>query len=219
MRLTQSSVAPAEWLPIVEELLEGAGHAMGNRIAALSGIAQLLEANLASREEGARAVSLDAKLLRPHMDLLRALAVKQSDRREPARASEQLRAAAGLLAQHSAGRVHRIEIADEPADVEPLLLWPADHLRAPLLLLLASTEGAKKDLVVRVSIHAHEGAVLITARTPLTPAEVEGAARFAALQRFAKLEGGACTSAAAPDGTTALVLELPGLTRASTPRA
>lgn len=209
-----SSIASDDWLPVVESLLEGFTHSLGNRTAALGGISQLLEMGLASRDEGGRSVGVEVGLLREQMEVLRSVAATRKNRREAGRAGDGLRTATRLLKQHRDARLHQYEIAEEPADVEPLLLWRADHVRVGVLFLLAASESSKADVRVRVRFEAHAGAVRIIAATPVAVDAVRGTLSFRALVRFAVAEGGECTCDAAPDGATSLVLELPGLERA-----
>jgi hypothetical protein len=210
-----SSVASEDWLPVLEQLLDGCNHTLNNRIAALGGISQLLGMDLVSRAEAGRAIGAEVELLRAATELLRKLGVQRPGRREAGRAGDALRLAAQLLAHHREARSYRFGIAEEPPDVEPLLLWRADHVRAAVLFLLAAGGEAKGELSIEARIEAADGLVRISATTPVASGVVQGTRSYGALARFAAAEGGACTSAAAPDGATALVLELPGLARAS----
>ena len=214
-RSDSSSVAGDDWLPVLEALLEGFNHSLNNRVAALGGIAQLLEMKLASRDEGGRSVATEVALLREQMGLMRHLAPPRKNPREAGRAGDALRTAAKLLFQHREARTHKYEIAEEPSELEPLLLLRADHVRVGVLVLLAASEGAKHEIRVNVKFEARAGAVRIIATTPVALDELQVTHAFRALVRFAAAEGGGCTAAAAPSETTTLILELPGLAAAS----
>ena len=214
-RPVTSSVASDDWLPVFEQLMEGLNHSLGNRIAALGGISQLLEMGLASRDEGGRSLASEVKLLAGLLELLRTLGATRKPRREARRAADGLRSAAQLLQHHREARAHRYEIADEPADTEPLLLWRADYVRVGVLFLRAACEKATEEVKVRVRFEALDSVVRIVATTSVAADVVQDGHAFLALVRFASAEGGECTSAAAPGGATALTLILPGLARAS----
>lgn len=211
----QSSVAAEDWLPVLEQLLDGLTHALSNRIAALSGIGQLIELSLATREESGQSISNETEQLRSFVELARPLGAVRATRREPALVGDSLRPAAQLLAHHRDLRGVRYEIPAADPTVEPLLLWRRDHLRMGVLFLMAAAGDLTGEADVRVSVEGVDGKVRLTALTPAAAGKVTEGAGFRALARFAEREGGQCTSAAAPGGTTALVLDLPGLARAS----
>jgi hypothetical protein len=107
-------------------------------------------------------------------------------------------------------------VGPEPSDTSPLLLWRADHLRLGVLLLLTVSDGARQPTTVRVRVEsAPQGAVRIVASTSVPLRAVRDTATYAVLETFAAAEGGNISSAAAPDGTTALEFSLPGLSSAS----
>ena len=216
----RSSVAAVDWLPIQERLIDGLGHALSNRAAALIGVAQLFEMRLTSVvtsvEDGAKTLGEEAAKLGELVLLIRSLGSNLSERREPVRAGDAVRLAAEFLAQDREVRAHTYEVAAEPAHTPPLLLWRADHLRLGVLLLLAASDGASQATTVRIRVEsALPDAVRILASTSVPLHAVRETATYAILERFAAAEGGSASSAAAPEGTTALVLSLPGLGSAS----
>lgn len=211
----RSSVAPADWLPLQERLVDGVAHALNNRVASLMGVTQLFEMKLATLEATTEALSAEVERIRHATLLLRPLGSATGEEREPVRARDALALATSLLAQDRVARDHQFEVEDESAEVPPLLLWRADHLRIGVLMLLAATADATGPASVRISITAAAGMVRIRALSPCTLSAVRAAPSFAALGRFAQEEGGQCSSAAAPHGATALELSLPGLDSAS----
>ncbi len=212
----RSSVAAADWLPVQQRLVEGVSHALSNRVAALMGVTQLLELRLVSLDESARTLGGEVAQLRAQVNLLRALGPESGERREPVRVGDAVRQAAALLSQDREARSHAFAMAAESPDTPPLLLWRADHVRLGVLLLLTVSDGAPEAITVAVRAEAGpQGAVRIIATTPLAPEAVRRASTYGVLARLVETEGGRISSAAAPEGTTALELSLPGLGGAS----
>ena len=68
----KSAIAAEHWLPVYEHLVQGMFHACNNRVAALSGISQLYDAQLSSGAEGMQQLAAEVVKLRELMSLCRA---------------------------------------------------------------------------------------------------------------------------------------------------
>ncbi len=211
---TRSSIRADDWLPVHQALLAGLVHACNNRVAALSGIAQLYEAKLSSGEEGMQQLLGEVDKLRALMGLFRLALSGRSARREPARMGEALQTAAMLLAHHLDARHARFDAPPESGDVEPVMLWPGDALRFAVLALLASGADAGKGTVESsIARVGDETVMAITA--PGSDSVVMARSEFGALAYASKLEGGAVSCASISAGTILLTLALPGMTKAT----
>jgi hypothetical protein len=211
-----SSVAADDWAPVHDALLQGVVHACNNRVAALGGIVQLQEHALATPQEGFASLKAEVPRLRAMMELFRALMARRGDKREPARLSECARGAAALLAHHPVARQWTVRVDDEPADAEPVLLWPTDALRFALLLLLAAGGGTPSGGELRVSVLRNGKRTTASVVAAGSAAAVAASPEFLALQRAAEREGGTLVAAeyGGSDGVQ-VTLSLYGLTAAS----
>lgn len=216
-----SSVGAEEWALVHDALLQGVVHASNNRVAALSGIVQLQEHALATPQEGLAALKLEVPRLRAMMELFRALMARRGDKREPARLSECARGAAALLAHHPVARQWTVRVDDEPADAEPVLLWPTDAMRFAVLLLLAAggdapTGGDAPPGELRVSILRSGKRTTASVVAEGKAAAVAASPEFLALKRAAEREGGTLAAAeyGGRDGVQ-VTLTLLGLTAAA----
>lgn len=211
----QSAVSPARWLPVHEALVQGLVHACNNRVAALSGISQLHEAQLSTSDEGMQQLSGEVERLRQLMGLFRLVASAGGTRREPARMGEALRAAASLLAYHLDVRQAQFTAPEDSPDVEPVYLLLGDALRFALLGYLAAAAGAGKGGGVTASVARVMDETLVTISAPGREAELRERPEFVALAEAAEREGGSLRATSGPDGSVLLMLTLPGLQKAT----
>jgi hypothetical protein len=212
-----SSVSAEEWAPVHDALLQGVVHACNNRVAALGGIVQLQEHALATPQEGLASLKNEVPRLRAMMELFRSLMARRGDKREPARLSECVRSAAALLAHHPVARQWTVRVNDEPADAEPVLLWPTDQVRFAILLLLsAGGDAPSGELRVSVLKSGKRTSVSVVATGSATAAAAS--AEFVALKRAAEREGGTLEVAAYGGvGGVQVTLTLLGLTASAAP--
>lgn len=210
-----SSVSAEEWALVHDALLQGVVHACNNRVAALGGIVQLQEHALATPQEGFASLKAEVPRLRAMMELFRALMARRGDKREPARMSECVRGAAALLAHHPVARQWTVRVDDEPADAEPVLLWPTDQLRFAILLLLAAG-GEAPSGELRVSVLKSGKHTSVSVIAAGHAAAVGASAEFVALRRAAEREGGTLTvSTYGGESGVGVTLTLLGLSAAA----
>lgn len=210
----RSAVAPEQWLPVYEALMQGLVHACNNRVAALSGITQLHEAQLSTSDEGMQQLVGEVERFRQLMVMFRSATSPRGTRREPARMGEALRTAVSLLAYHLDARRAQFTAPEDPPDVEPVYLLSGDALRLSLLAYLAAAAGAGKGgVTAAVARVADETLVTVTA--PGQEAELRARPEYAALADAAEREGGSLRSTAGPEGSVLLMLSLPGLQKAT----
>lgn len=211
---TRSSIRADDWLPVHQALLAGLVHACNNRVAALSGIAQLYEAQLSSGDEGMQQLLGEVEKLRALMGLFRLALNGRSARREPARMGEALQTAALLLSHHLDARHARFDAPAENGEVEPVMLWPGDAVRISVLAFLAASANAGKG-AVEASI-ARVGDETVVAITALgTESAVMARSEFAALVYALEREGGTVSCATMSGATILLTIALPGMTKAT----
>ncbi|MEX2182494.1 MAG: hypothetical protein WD771_10660 [Gemmatimonadaceae bacterium] len=210
----QSSFADADWLPTLEMLVRGTHHTLNNRVAALDGVMSLQEMGLATWDETMQALRSEMDRLRELLNLLRGMTPKTITRREPERLGDALRVAAALLDHRSDARQVSVELGEEAADAEPVMLWPADGLRAMVLLLVAASDAATPATKLRATITGGDRRVSATVEGSITVGEVERSPAYQSLVRFAALESGSCGSEAGADGVGRVTLTLPGMSRA-----
>lgn len=211
---SRSSIRAEDWLPVHQALLAGLVHACNNRVAALSGIAQLYEARLSTGDEGMQQLLGEVEKLRSLMSLFRLALNGRSARREPARMGEALQTAVALLANHLDARHSRLEAPPESGDVEPVMLWPGDAVRfAVLAFLAAGSEAGKSTVEATIARVGDETVVAITA--PGVEINVLARPEFAALSHAVEHEGGSVSCASMSAGTIMLTLALPGMTKAA----
>lgn len=211
---TRSAIRAADWLPVHQAVLAGLVHACNNRVAALSGIAQLYEAQLSTGDEGMQQLLGEVEKLRSLMGLFRLALNGRSARREPSRMGEALQAASAMLAHHLDARHSRFDAPAESGEVEPVLLWPGDAVRfAVLALLAAGAEAGKGTVESTIARVGDETVVAITA--PGSESVVMARLEFAALAYASEREGGTVNCASISAGTILLTLALPGMTKAT----
>ena len=209
-----SSVRAEDWAPVYNEFWHGLVHSANNRIAALGGILQLYESKISTPGQGMEALRGEVPRLRNLMQQFRALTVSRSERREPVRLRDAMGVVTGLVAHHALARNWSITVTEEPPGLEPVLLWPADALCLPTLMLLAAG-GSRNAASVSVSFaqaDAMSAAVMVTDQA----ADVVAASgAFAALARAVAVEHGRLDCVALPPTQAELRLALPGLSLAA----
>lgn len=210
----RSAFEASEWTPVQGSLLQGLVHACNNRVAALSGISQLYEAQLSSGDEGMQQLSAEVEKLRALMGLFRSVLSGRAARRDPARMGEALQTAAALLAYHLEARHTHFEAPPESGEVEPVLLWPGDALRFALMAYLAASVGAGKAGVQGAIARVGEETV-VSITSPGAVDAVTSSGEFAALQAAAARAGGSALCGATLGEHVVLTLALPGLTKAT----
>jgi len=210
-----SSFAGADWLPVLESLVRGTQHSLNNRIAALDGVISLQEMGLASQDESQMRLRAEMERIKQLLHLMRELAPKTTLRREPGRIGDALRVAGDLLSHRADSRQVSFApgLGEEPADAEPVILWPADRLRAMVLLLIAASEAAVPGSILRVTIRGDDHLVRVTVAGAISPTEAETSPVYQALVRFAETEEGSCVCETDASGTASalLTLTLPGM--------
>lgn len=211
-RPVRSSLSVEVWAPVGDALLHGLVHTANNRIAALGGILQLQELDLATPTEGIQQVRDEFAKLRKLMERFRDITSKRGDAKVASVMAEGLGAAALLMAQHAAARQWKLTITEAASDVEPVLLWPSDLIRFSCVLLLAAGGPGAEILVATLQ----NGAMVeVTVVSPMPAAEVMLRPEFVGLQAAAALEGGSLSAVAINANTSvAVTLVLPGVSAA-----
>jgi hypothetical protein len=211
---TRSAFEATEWMPIQESLMQGLVHACNNRVAALSGISQLYEAELSTGDEGMRALSSEIEKLRGVMGLFRTLLTGRGERREPSRMGEALQAATSVLTYHLDVRQAKLEAPPESGDVEPVLLWPGDALRFAVLAFLALTPDAGKfPVIAAVARVGDETVVSVTATGAVE--RVRAREEFRVLVAAAMRVGGSAQCGIGSGDDVMLTLAIPGINKAT----
>lgn len=206
-----SDVRVEDWAPVQDQLLQGLLHSCNNRLAALAGVMQLQEHGLAEPAEGIAAVGGEVKRMRELMEVFRLLTPKRGKAKEAIRLDEALRAAQGLLKHHHGARRWALELS-EVQRADPVLLWPADALRIPVLLWLAGAAGTPDGQRVEASVVSLGKDTVVSVQGAGSEADVRARTEFAALQHVANSVGGAlgCTAGTEKASVT-LTLALPAL--------
>ncbi len=211
----RSAVSAEVWAPVSDALLHGLVHTAHNRIAALGGILQLQELDLATPKEGIQSVRDEFAKLRTLMERFRDLSTKRGEAKGAAVMGDALKAAALMLAQHGVARQWKLNITEAPSDVEPVLLWPSDPLRFAVLLLLAAG-GPGPGAELMVTTLQNGASVEVTVISPMPVAEVLARPEFIGLQQAAAAEGGSLTAVGINENASVMVtLALPGLSSVS----
>jgi len=211
----QSSVPSNAWAAVHDTIYGGLVHALNNRVAALSGIVQLQDEGLVAPADGIARLRSEVNLLRAMMELMRALMARRGERREPVRMGDAMREVRALLAHHPVARQWTLTIADEPADAEPVLLWPSDPLRFAALLWLAAGGNAPEG-ELRAAVLRHGGQTQVSVVSAGVAATVRKSAEFAALAAATEAEHGALTARDYADkASVEVTLALPALSRAA----
>jgi len=210
----RTSLSAEVWEPVGDALLHGLVHTANNRIAALGGILQLQELELATPTEGIDSVREEFAKLRSLMERFRDVGSKRGDEKVPAVMAGALKGAALLMAQHATARQWKVTIAEAGTDVEPVLLWPSDPLRFACLLLLAAG-GPGQGAALEVTTLQLGPMVEVTVVSPMSAAEVVVRPEFVGLQVAAELEGGSLSALAInKNASVAVTLALPGISLA-----
>jgi hypothetical protein len=208
----RSSLSAEAWAPVGDALLHGLVHTANNRIAALGGILQLQELELATPNEGIESVREEFAKLRTLMERFRDISSKRGDTKVAAVMAEALKGAALLMAQHGTARQWKLTITEAASDVEPVLLWPTDPLRFACLLLLAAG-GPEQGAELLVATLQNGPMVEVTVVSPMNAAEVMARPEFLGLQAAAALEGGSLSAVAInQNASVSVTLALPGIT-------
>lgn len=211
----RSSVSAEVWAPVGDALLHGVVHAANNRIAALGGILQLQEMELATPQEGMQSVRDEFAKLRTLMERFRDLGSKRGEKKEATVIADALKGASLLLAQHSTARQWKLSITEAAPDVEPVLLWATDPLRFACLFILASG-GPDIGSELLITTLQNGEMVEVTAVSPMNLAAVMKRSEFVGLQQAATAEGGSLTAEPINDNASVMVtLALPGLSKAT----
>lgn len=211
----RSAVAPERWFPVYEALMHGLVHACNNRVAALSGITQLYEAQLSTSDEGMQQLSAEVEKLRQLMLMFRAASGSGGQRREPTHMAEALRTAAALLAYHHDVRSVQNTAPEDSPDVEPVYLLPGDPLRFALLVYLSVAQGLPRGAGVTASVARVLDETLVTVTAPGVEESVKARPEFTTLAEAAAREGGSLSCATGGEGSVLLLLALPGLQKAT----
>ena len=212
--LKRTSLSAEAWAPVGDALLHGLVHTANNRIAALGGILQLQELDLATPTEGIQSVRDEFAKLRTLMERFRDVSSKRGDAKVAAVMADALKGAALLMAQHATARQWKLTISEAGTDVEPVLLWPSDPLRFACLLLLAAG-GPGQGAALEVTTLQMGPMVEVTVVSPMSAAEVMVRPEFVGLQAAAELEGGSLSAMPINENASvAVTLALPGLSLA-----
>lgn len=208
-----SDVRVQDWAVVQDQLLQGMLHACNNRLAALAGVLQLQEHGLAEPAEGIAAVSGEFTRMREMMDVFRLLTPKRGATKEAIRLEEALRTALGLLKHHHGARRWTLALG-ETAGAQPVLLWPADAVRIPVLLWLAGATGTPEGRRVEASVAGVGSETVVSVFGAGSEAAVRASAEFAALQHAATAVGGALGCAPGTEtASVTLTLAVPALGR------
>lgn len=163
------------WLTVSDGLLAGVHHALNNRMAALTAVAQVLESDLPRDHPLASALSGEAERLERTVSLLRALP-RGRGAPEPVQLGDVLRTVVQLFGMHHAVRDVSCEVVEEPG-ILPLWIEPATLTHALLVLTTVAGWHARGLRDGKVVVRCAGGADLVTV-TVQTQGEVEdGAAR------------------------------------------
>lgn len=210
----RSSLSAECWAPVGDALLHGLVHTANNRIAALGGILQLQELELATPDEGIQSVREEFAKLRTLMERFRDISSKRGDTKVGAVMADALNGAALLMAQHATARQWKLNIAEAGGDVEPVVLWPSDPLRFACLLLLAAG-GPDQGSELLVATLQNGPMVEVTVVSPMRAADVMARPEFIGLQAAATLEGGSLSAVAInQNASVSVTLALPGISLA-----
>lgn len=211
----RSSIRPEDWLPVQEMLLRGLNHSLSNRLASLSALAMLIEGADRLDARMQQALSSDAERLGELLELFRALPGSISVRREAIRFGDALERAGALIEHHPECRDIAIAPVVESPDAPPVTLASTDALRSSVLMMLAVAQGATSPTPLMVTARSGaDGFLHVTVELAGGSCErIKCSAEFAALERFAKLEGGRvhCAASGVDDGSGRLTMSLPGL--------
>lgn len=210
-----SAIPPEDWLPVQEGLLRGLNHALSNRLASVSALAMLVEGSDRLPSGMQDVLSDDVQRLGDLLTLYRALPAGVESRREPVRSGDAIARARALIEHHPECRDLTMGPIVEPEDAEPMWLMGRDAERASVLLLLSVARGAPSAPELDVTIRGEGGWLHLTAQCAGAEVDkVRATPEYAALGRFANVEGGRADCAALPRGDAQVTLTLPGLSRA-----
>ncbi len=211
----KSSIAAEHWLPVYEALVQGLMHALNNRVAALSGIVQLYQAQLSTGDEGMQQLTGEVEKLRQLLTTMRGGLGVRPAKREPMRLGDAFQTAASLLAYHLEARQAQYTAPQDSGDVEPVFLHSADALRFALLTYLAAARATGKGGAVTAVLARLGDDTVVTVTAPGSAAAVKSSVEFAAVAEAAAREGGVASCAEGIGESVLLMLALPGLTKAT----
>lgn len=213
-----SAIPPEDWLPVQEMLLRGLNHSLSNRLASLSALAMLIEGADRLDARMQEALSSDAERLGELLNLFRALPGSANVRREAVRFGDALARAGALIEHHPECRDIAVAPVEEAPDAPPVKVASTDALRSSVLMMLAVSRGAASPApLVATTRSGADGFLHVTVALAGASCErITCSAEFAALGRFAQIEGGRVHCAAGDvgdvtDGAGRLSMALPGL--------
>lgn len=170
------------WQRLSEGLIGGIHHALNNRMGALGGATQVLEADLPPDHPLAGTMSMELKLFEETAGLLRLLTGGDGEF-EPVQLEDVVAGSRRLFAVHHALRDLRLDL-DSQSDLLPLWTQPAGLLRAILMMMAAAGERCgSRDGEVAMEISGDETVVRILVEVPegmMTPEEEATTLRISA---------------------------------------
>jgi hypothetical protein len=151
----------AVWLGLCDGLVDGIHHSLNNRMAALAGVAQVLETELPPGHPLGGVMTDETRQMESTVALLRTL-VRGRDGPAPIQPADALADAKRLFAVHHSLRDLRLEIETDPG-VLPLWVEPSRITHALVILVAAAGRRARQgQRTVRVSCAGDERAVAFT---------------------------------------------------------
>jgi hypothetical protein len=213
-RGTPDGVVDAEWLALSDALVRGVGHAMNNRIAALSAVVQVL----ATSGQGGpllEALSSESQRLLRTVDLMRLLPRRWEAEAEPVLLDDVIRSGMELLPLH-ADLPELAYVWEAEAELPPVLSEPSLLVHTACLMMARAAEAAVRGGASRILIRgtSRPETVIVSVGPDGGWPDADDALPRAepgdsALDRLARRIGGALRA----DGA-ALLLELPTLAEA-----
>src|SRR5690606_15134975 len=153
------------WLWLSDGLIDGIHHALNNRMAAMSGAAQVPEADL---PPGHPLAGVMARELHRFDETARLLHRLTSGWREfkPVQVEDNVSASRQLFEIHHAYRDLKLEISSEPG-LLPMWTQPAGLLRAVLLMLAAAANGGGSgDGEVKMTVNGDDAIIETSIEEP-----------------------------------------------------
>jgi hypothetical protein len=214
MRGGSDPVVDAEWLALSDALVRGVGHAMNNRIAALSAVVQVLTT---SGQGGplVDALAVEAQRLLRTADLMRLLPRRWDAEAEPVLLPEVIRSAMELLPLH-ADLPDLTYVWQSDAELPPVLSEPSLLAHTACMMMACAAEEAARSGATRILIRGTSGPETVSLSVgpesgwaEYPPAVSDGESGEWALERLARRAGGELR--VEKEG---LVLEMPTLSEA-----
>lgn len=159
--LERSGGGAESWLRLSEGLVAGVHHALNNRMAALRGVGQVMEADLPPNHPLAGALVTELQRLEETASLLALLGLREEGL-VPFQVESVVGEATKLFEMHHALRDRRL-VTQVSDGLFPVLANPGDLLRG-ILLMLASTAGEMAG-EIRLSATGDERTIRITVTT------------------------------------------------------